>query len=359
MITALSLHILLLAAMVSVMCAIPGVFLVLRSVAMMSDAISHAILPGIVLMFFWVGNLESPLLLVGAALAGMATVLATELLMSTNQLKKDAAIGLVFPFFFSVGVILISLYARTVHLDVDMVLLGELIFAPFNRMIIGGYDLGSYAAWSTGLLIIVNLSLSKLFYKEISLSIFDPQLALLAGFTPQMLYYGLMIITSITAVTAFNIVGSFVVVALMIAPAATASLYSYSVHHMLKNSIIISLIAALNGYTLAYVTDISITGSMAVCNGLLFVGALLCAPDKGLVAQMLLHYHNVRTKQKSIVLHYIHQHANHTHEQIAVRLGWPAHRIKNVMTELQNHQLITANNTITTLGIKLLEQQSV
>ncbi len=130
---------------------------------------------------------------------------------------------------------------------------------------------------------------------------------MLAGFTPHVLYYGLMIVTSITAVTAFNIVGSFVVVALMIAPAATASLYTYSVPQMLSYSIGIALLAALNGYTLSYVADISITGSIAMCNGLLFVIALLCAPQKGLIAQYLIHYKNLRTKQKHIVLYILYK----------------------------------------------------
>ncbi|MFZ5954176.1 MAG: metal ABC transporter permease [Candidatus Dependentiae bacterium] len=357
MITLLSLHILLVACLVSVMCAIPGVFLVLRSVAMMSDAISHAILPGIVLMFFWVGNLESPLLLVGAAIAGIATVLATELLMSTNQLKKDAAIGLVFPFFFSIGVILISMYARTVHLDVDMVLLGELIFAPFNRMVIAGYDVGSYALWSTSILIIGNLILTKLFFKEITLSIFDPQLALLAGFFPQLLYYGLMIITSITAVTAFNIVGSFVVVALMIAPAATASLFTHSVKQMLIASTGISLLAAINGYTAAYVSDVSITGSIAVCNGLLFVIALLIAPHKGLMSRITNHYKNIKAKQYAVVLHYLSNQPWISSAIVAQHLGWSLKHIENTLVYLHNQKLIDTNHHVTQNGHHYLQKE--
>ncbi|MBI2485429.1 MAG: metal ABC transporter permease, partial [Deltaproteobacteria bacterium] len=134
------LEIQLIAAVVAVACALPGSFLILRRMAMMSDAISHAILLGIVLAFFVVHDLSSPLLIISAALTGLITVSLVEILNRTGLVREDAAIGLVFPVLFSIGVILISRYAGDVHLDTDAVLLGELAFAPFDRLIIWGHD---------------------------------------------------------------------------------------------------------------------------------------------------------------------------------------------------------------------------
>jgi len=130
----------LIAAVTAAACALPGVFLVLRRMAMMSDAISHSILLGIVLAFFATGDLASPLLLVAAAVTGLITVALVELLGRTRLLKKDAAIGLVFPVLFSAGVILIARFAGDVHLDTDSVLLGELaLFIEENlRLAFGG-----------------------------------------------------------------------------------------------------------------------------------------------------------------------------------------------------------------------------
>ncbi|MCB0182773.1 MAG: metal ABC transporter permease, partial [Caldilineaceae bacterium] len=102
----------LIAAVVATACALPGVFLVLRQMAMMSDAISHTVLLGIVLMFFVVQSLDSPLLIFGAAVMGVITVSLTELLNRTRLVKHDAAIALVFPALFSIAVILISRFAR-------------------------------------------------------------------------------------------------------------------------------------------------------------------------------------------------------------------------------------------------------
>ena len=271
----LHIELIVIAVLTAITCALPGVFLVLRGVAMMSDAISHAILLGIAVMFLIVKQLDSPLLIVGAACAGMLTVICTEMVIRSKRLKQDAAIGLIFPFFFSVGVILISQYARNVHLDIDMVLLGELAFAPFNRMIIVGMDCGPYALWVVGSAFLMNVAFIGLFYKELVVTTFDPKLATISGFSPFFLYYGLMVITSITAVATFDIVGSIMVVALMITPCASAYLLTCRVKDMIFLSLIFAALAAILGYFFAFWMDVSIAGSIACMTGLFFIGALL------------------------------------------------------------------------------------
>jgi manganese/zinc/iron transport system permease protein len=297
-----SIQILIVAVLASVACVLPGIFLVLRGVALMSDAISHAVLLGIALMFLWVHNLDSPLLLVGAALAGLATVFLTETVIQTRRLKEDAAIGIVFPLFFSCGVILISLFARDVHLDVDMVILGEIAFAPFNRFYVWGYDLGPSAFYSLGTIVLLNAGFIYLFYKELKLSIFDHDFAYVAGFSPVLLYYALMFLTSITAVGAFDVVGSIVVVALMITPPATASLLVSRLEQMIAVSIILSIAAALFGYAAAAWFDVSIAGSIATVSGLFFLLMFLFSPTKGLLAQMYRRYN-----QRKKLLQQLHQ----------------------------------------------------
>ena len=214
-----SVEIQLIAVVVAAACALPGVFLVLRRMAMMADAISHTVLLGIVLAFFVVADLQSPWLMLGAAAVGVLTVSLVELLNRTRLVKQDAAIGLVFPALFSLAVILISRFARGVHLDVDAVLLGELAFAPFDRIEILGLDL-PHALVTMGVILVLNAGLIALFYKELKLSTFDAGLAATLGFAPGLLHYGLMALVSVTAVGAFDAVGAMLVVALMVTPAA-------------------------------------------------------------------------------------------------------------------------------------------
>lgn len=273
----LQLEIILIASITAVACALPGVFLVLRGVSLMSDAISHAILPGIAVMFLLVHSLESPLLIVGAALSGIVTVLCTEFLIHTQKLKKDTAIGLVFPLFFSIGVILITQCARNVHLDTDMVLLGELAFSVLNRITYNGVDVGSHALWVMSGILALNAVSIFFFYKELKVSSFDPQFAQVALLRPSLVYYLLMILTSITAVGAFDVVGAIVVVALMITPPAAAYLCTRTLPRMLFLSTLFGVISAIGGYLFAAWADVSISGSIALLTGILFLGALFFA----------------------------------------------------------------------------------
>lgn len=278
------LEILLIAMVTAVACALPGAFLVLRRVSMLSDAISHAILPGIVVAFFLTEDLNSPLLILGAAATGVLAAGLIEALSRTRKVREDAAIGLVFPVLFSIGVILIARHASGVHLDVDAVLLGELAFAPFDRVAIAGMDAGPKALWVMGAILVLNCAFLAAFFKELKLSTFDSALAAAIGFSPALLHYLLMTIVSITAVGAFDAVGSVLVVALIVGPAAAAYLLTDRLAVLLGLSAAIGAAAAVSGYGLSYLLDASIAGSIATMVGVLFLGALVFAPRQGLLA---------------------------------------------------------------------------
>ena len=202
------LEIQLIASLVAIACAIPGTFLVLRKMAMISDAISHSILPGIVVGFFITQDLNSPLLILLAAITGVLTVVMVEKIQQTKLVKEDTAIGLVFPALFSIGVIMIAKYANDVHLDVDAVLLGEIAFTPFNRIYYNHLDLGPKSLWVIGIILTITLGLLAAFFKELKISTFDAGLATSLGFSPALMHYGLMSIASITTVGAFDAVGA-------------------------------------------------------------------------------------------------------------------------------------------------------
>ncbi len=273
----------LIAAIIAAACALPGVFLVLRRQAMISDAISHTVLLGIVIGFFVARSLDSPLLFLGAALTGVLTVSLVELLQRTRLVKEDTAIGLVFPALFSIAVIMISRYAGNMHLDIDAVLLGELAFAPFDRMLVAGLSLPRGLVVGSAIMLI-NLLFIIVFYKELKLATFDAGLAATLGFTPGLLHYALMTLVSVTAVTAFDAVGAILVVALIIAPPAAAYLLTDHLPRMIGLSMLIGIASAISGYWLARHLDVSIAGSMATMTGVAFTLALCFAPQRGLLA---------------------------------------------------------------------------
>lgn len=271
------------ALLVAMACALPGVFLVLRRVSLLSDAITHSVLLGIVLAFFLVQDLTSPALLIGAAVSGLLTVALIEV-VSSRRVAPDAAIGLVFPLLFSIGVILIARYAGDVHLDTDVVLLGELAFVPFDRLALAGFDLGPAALYKMGAVLILNVGLITMLYKELKISTFDPALAASLGFSTVLLHYLLMGSVSLTAVAAFDAVGSILVVALMIAPPSAAYLLTDDLKVMILTSLGFGAFSAVAGFWLAHAVDASIAGSMATVTGASFVMAFLFAPKRGLIA---------------------------------------------------------------------------
>ncbi|MCK8479091.1 metal ABC transporter permease [Psychroserpens algicola] len=349
------LEIQLIASLVAVACAIPGTFLVLRKMAMISDAISHSILPGIVVGFFITQDLNSPLLIVLAALTGVITVVLVEYIQKTGLVKEDTAIGLVFPVLFSIGVLMIAKRANDIHLDIDAVLVGELALAPFDRLIISGVDVGPKSLWIIGSILIITIILLIAFFKELKLSTFDKGLAASLGFSPVIIHYGLMTVSSVTTVGAFDAVGAILVVALMIAPSATAYLLTTDLKKMLLLSIIFGVFSAISGYWFAHWLDASIAGSITTMLGFLFLMVYLFAPSKGVIA--VLYREKQQRTEVSLLTFLLHlknhdevqeRHVNHLNEHI----NWQKVRSKTVLDLALKNNMIIIDDDIVSLTSK-------
>ena len=265
------LQLLITALLTAAACALPGTFLVLRGTSFMSDALGHAILLGIVLSFFVIHQLHHPFMFVGATLIGLATVGMIEMLIKTKRVHHDAAIGLIFPLLFSIAVILINLFASSVHLDIDAVLLGELAFTPLKQVNISGTDCGSYAIWIMSIIFMLNIITITANFKAFTIATFDQNFASLLNFKPHMIHYVIMMMTCWTIVGAFECAGAILVVAFMITAPATAQLITRRLTHMLLISVMLGMIGAVSGCILAHLCNVSIAGSIAIMNGFLFL----------------------------------------------------------------------------------------
>lgn len=346
----------LIAVIVAVACALPGVFLVLRRMSMMSDSITHTILLGIVLGFFLTHDLSSPLLIVGAALIGVVTVWLTEMLSRTRLLAGDAAIGIVFPLLFSIAIILITRYAGSVHLDTDSVLLGELAFAPFDRMVVSGADIGAKAIYTPGALLLINLAVIVILFKELKIATFDPMLAAVLGFAPALVHYGLMTLVSLTTVGAFQAVGSILVVAFMIGPPVTAYLLTDNLKRMLLLSGLIGAVNGILGYQAAALLDVSIAGSMAVMTGVAFLLVFIFAPRRGLASVLRSRRNQKIQFAKMTLLFHLYNHENNEDEAIEAGIGtiqahlhWDAAFTAKIMALLTKEDCIVLSGGVVKL----------
>ena len=299
-------------ALVGASCALVGCFLVLRKMALLGDAISHSVLLGIVGVFFLTGSRSAPLMVLGAGAVGLLTVSLVEAVYRTGRVREDAAIGLVFPALFSLGVIAVSRFPSTVHIDVEHVLYGEIAYAPFSRVSAFGQDLGYRSLWVLGTMTVVNALFVGLFYKELKLATFDPGLAAALGLSPLAIHYALMAAVSATTVVAFDSVGAILVVAMLIVPPATAYLLTDRLPIMLALAVACGAAAAVGGYWLARAIDGSIAGAMATIAGLLFVVAFLAAPRHGLVARLVRLRRLRRDFARSLLLSHLEGHHGST-----------------------------------------------
>lgn len=253
---------------------------------MLGDAISHAILPGIVLAFLFSGSRDILPMLIGAIVIGLITVFIVQML-SQSGVKSDAAIGVTFTSLFSVGVVLVSLYTQQVDLDLDCVLYGEIAYVPWDTWQLGGTDMGPRALWGVGGVFLFSLLVIGLFFKQFKLCSFDPALAAAIGIPVMLFHYLLMTLVSLTTVAAFESVGAILVVAMLVVPSATAYLLTDRLHVMLFISMGVGVLSAVLGYFLASWLDSSIAGAMTAVAGLLFLLAFLFSPHHGLICKMV------------------------------------------------------------------------
>lgn len=258
-------------ALVAISCGILGSYLILRKMAMVSDAISHAVLPGIVIAYMIAGSNNTIWMLVGAGILGVVTTFLIEFFHQKGKLQSDASIGVTFTWLFAIGVILVTYYAGDAHIDQDCVLYGEIAYVPLDLVIIGDDTiLGPRALIIMGFVLLLIILFVLLSYKELFITTFDPQFAQSNGFSANLWHYLLMSMVSLTTVAAFESVGAILVVAFLIVPAATAYLMTGKLSQMLWISASLGVFISVLGYYLAYAIDGSIAGAMATVAGLIF-----------------------------------------------------------------------------------------
>ena len=272
--------ILAMAFLVTATCGLVGNYLVLRRISLVGDAISHSVLPGIAIAFILTGSRSEAPMFIGALVAGVITTLIIEVLHSRTRIKQDAAIGITFSTMFAIGVILISLHGSHTDLDLDCVLFGKLDFLSTKEKIIMGLP-GVVITMGTVALIVGIMIL--LFYKELLVSSFDPNLAATIGICPRLVHYLLMCILSVVVVSAFSSVGAILVIAMLILPAATSYLLTDRLQVMMLFTLLHSFMSSISGVHLAVALKIPTAPATVVCGLMFFLMAWIFSPTHGLI----------------------------------------------------------------------------
>lgn len=257
--------------LVATACGLVGNYLILRRMALMGDAISHSVLPGLVIAFLFSSSRGTGPMFIGALAAGIVATVLIEMIHRKTRVKQDAAMGIAFSTLFAIGVLLVSLYSEHVDLDADCVLYGEIAFVPLEPMVTWlGVTLGPVSVVRmAGVLLVVAL-LVLAFYKELLVASFDEALARATGINPTWIHYGLMAVLSVVIVSAFESVGAILVIAMLILPGATASLMTDRLGVMHGIAVIHAALSSGLGVSLGVWLDCSIGAAMVVTGAGLF-----------------------------------------------------------------------------------------
>ena len=280
--------ILVMGFLVNLACGLVGNFIVVRRMALVGDAISHSVLPGLVIAFLFTGSFAISFMLLGAIVAGVLTTVLIEVIHKNSRIKTDAALGIVFSLFFAIGVILINVYAGQVHLDAECVLYGEINhMAEALPVVVGGIELAPVKIILMGTVTVAIVLLILVFYKELLVTSFDPGLAQSLGIKVNHFHYGLMIVLSIVIVCAFESVGVILVIAMLIFPATTSAMVSDRLSHILLLTFPLSLLYTIGGLHLALWLNTSISASMVVVAVFIFMLTWVFSPRRGVLTKLL------------------------------------------------------------------------
>ena len=257
--------------LVAVSCSLLGVFLILRRMAMLGDAVSHSVLLSLALAFLLTGSRSLHVMWPSAIIVGLLTAYIVQYLAQRGRATEDAAIGIGFTTFFALGVILISTFASDVDLDQECVLYGELALAPFDRLRLGAFDLGPRAFVNLSAVFFLIVLFLIFGLRRMRCICFDPLLAFTQGIAVNRWHYLFMSLVSILVVSAFESVGAILVIGLLVIPPNFAYLFCRSVTGMLLLAPMFALSSCVLGYQFAKVLDLSISAAIVSVMGLLFV----------------------------------------------------------------------------------------
>ena len=291
----------LLGTLAAMTCALLGNFLVLRRQSLIGDAVSHVVLPGIVVGFLLAGTTDTLPMMLGAAGAAILAVCLIELIRHLGNVEPGAAMGVVFTAMFAAGVVLLEQSsAGNVHLDVQHALYGNLENAVWLELT-NWRDLLKLNSWFQGpqsllrlvVVFLLTVGLVLVFFKELKITSFDPGLADSLGFSSRGIGFGLVIMTAVAAVAAFDAVGSILVIAMFICPPAAARLLTDRLAVQIWLSILIAMLSGISGYVFAafgpiwlgFENSVSAAGMIALMGGIFQLLAIYFAPRYGILVR--------------------------------------------------------------------------
>lgn len=259
---------LVVAVLVGILCAVVGSYLMVQRLALLGDAISHSVMPGLAIAFTVGANI-----FVGAFIAGVLSTLLISLIHTRSPIKEDTAMGIVFSAFFAFGITLITTIQKENKVDLNHFLFGNILGVSWEDVL------------STIVIAAIVVLVVVLLFKELQFYTFDPLGAQAAGLPVNLLNFGLMILIALTIVASLKVVGVILVLALLVTPGATAYLLVKRLHQMMFLGAAISVVCSVSGMYLSYYYNLPSGPAIVLVSTCFFTLAFLFSPHHGLLTQ--------------------------------------------------------------------------
>jgi ABC-type Mn2+/Zn2+ transport system permease subunit/Mn-dependent DtxR family transcriptional regulator len=326
------------AVLVGAVCGVLGVFFVLRSMALIGDALSHAILPGVVVAYMVFQSSNVLILLGGAMVAGLLSAVSMNVVNQYSRTKNDSAIGIVFTAFFALGIILISSLPRGTHFDMKCFLFGEPLAVQQADM------------WAMLVIAPIVIGLIALLYHPLKLVSFDPVVAAAMGLKVVAFHYLLMAMLSVTVVAGLKTTGVVLVVAMLITPASAAYQLTNRLSTMLVLSAVFGGVSGVLGMSVAFITNSPTGPAIVLVASVFFIAAMLFSPTHGLVFDRVRRWKlagHIQTEDVLKGIYQLSQAGGCTMPQLIQRLDMPPGRVRAIADRLTREGLVLNNGTLT------------
>lgn len=326
----------------AITCSIPGAFLVMRKNYYAADTTNRSAMLGIAVALIFSSYLSSPLVIIlGSLTAGLAMILIKKIKDFTSFRAKGLSI-IVSSAFLCFGILIASNFSFTnaTNFDLSIIYLGETAFTYFNRLRVFGVDIGSYALYAISLVLIINIIIITVFYKEFKIDGVDKNYAASIQMKESTIDYLLLIMTSLSVSVSFQTAGIFMTSAFILGPAATALFYTKRLSSLAFVSVFISSVACLAGFGIAWPNEVSISGTIVSFLGVLFIASVLFSPEEGLLKK---HFDNLTTQKRLeeyIIMDILNSESidcreKNVNEAISSSLKWKLMKVSYIMNKLK------------------------
>lgn len=326
----------------AITCSIPGAFLVMRKNYYAADTTNRSAMLGIAVALIFSSYLSSPLVIIlGSFTAGLAMILIKKLKDFTSFRAKGLSI-IISSAFLCFGILIASNFSfnNATNFDLSIIYLGETAFTYFNRLRVFGVDIGSYALYAISLVLIINIVIIMIFYKEFKIDGVDKSYAASIEMKENTIDYLLLIMTSLSVSVSFQTAGIFMTSAFILGPAATALFYTKRLSTLAFVSVFISSIACLAGFGIAWPNEVSISGTIVSFIGILFIVSVLFSPEEGLLKK---HFDNLTTQKRLeeyIIMDILNSEIidcreKHINEELSSSLKWKLMKVSYIMNKLK------------------------